>query len=229
MEQPGVEIIDIDNIRKQNSSLLQSRVVSWEQIFERSALLELQEMAQAAQSGEILANEVVAFINPGSRYSPPGSTTAFGLGYIFDQGLRLAEDTIAGVDKKQLLPMYQNLWQSFETILNAVGLPDPHILKRNVQGDMEHLPFPITLDVSERDLVDEHIGAAGRILDYFENLFEPADVIAYCQRRLERVEAYVNGGINVRTLKPLSEEEIGREQRRANGFREAIERNQSRK
>lgn len=200
--------------------------LSTSEVFNRAALVEFKTMVQAAQSGQILANDVIEYINPRNRRSPPFSVTAFGLGYVLDQGLRPMEK-LAGYNRQIAIVYERSVHQAYDDILNASGLADTHILKKNSSGVLE--PIPYTKAFGNKDVIQRYISSFNQCLDYFETLFSPDDVITSCQRNITRCNSFISLEINPRTGKPISSEEKNRERLRIEGYQQAITRNLARK
>ncbi len=221
----------IEFAREQNRPLLSGRLWLGEFVFHRAALLELNELVTKAKDEEIDANKVIQYISPGGREPMGGSSvTAFGLGHEIDQILRMIEDSnLAGFARKKELPLVQRVSQAYEDILNAAGMPDPHIARRNEAGRLEHLPFQKILETQTNDPIKSYTEAVDKLYGYFENLFDPKAVIEYCQRRIDSTQRYLDGGMNVRINKPLTPPEIESQTKLIEGLKQAVERNRQRK
>lgn len=218
---------DLQMARHVNSERLNTRVFIEETIFNRAVLDDLRGMVKDAQAGKRPANDVIQFIDPRSRLQDSTSVSPFGLGWTLDQGIKMLEG-LEGYDHRKVIPLGQETYKAFENILAAVGLPDPHIARRNEEtGRLEHLPFPPYIG-DKSDLIETYILKVNRFFDYFENLFDSGDVIKYCQGRMERIQQYLNGGVDRRTGEPLDKNEIMVANKRIKGFQEAIERNKKR-
>lgn len=169
----------------------QLRLAGDKKIVYREALENLKGLIAKSQRGEILANDVLTFMDPRAQGDVQGFSFVLTLGYF------LAQETMGyssreGADRDKIAELLTNITQKRVDILAALGQENPFIWRRDEAVMLEQsLPNP---EAKNPDLIEAYLNAVEELYEYLESLSNVAEVLKFLQLQVVDYQAALDSG-----------------------------------